>query len=56
MLRLALAILRAPFFWGLLGLAGEQLNFLVFLEAADGSATPLGSRSVAGTRCPSGIT
>ena len=42
MLRLALAILLAPFFWGLLGLAGEQLIFLVFPEAADGSATPLG--------------
>ncbi len=42
MLRLALAILLAPFFWGLLGLAGEQLIFLVSPEAADGTATPLG--------------
>ena len=42
MLRLALAILLAPFFRGLLGLPGEQLIFLVSPEAADGTATPLG--------------
>ncbi len=47
MLRLALAILLAPVFWGLLSLPGNQLIFLVFPEAADGAATPLGYLSMA---------